>query len=372
MICRYPKIPKNPSANFIVTIPAKNEQRSIGETLSALFGQIGFSGDPLPTGEFEIILLADGCTDETADIARSLGIGSPFPLHVIETDPEERSSGVGAARRMLMDMAAEMLASGSSSDALIATTDADTKVAPDWVVQTRAALTPEVAAVAGLVEVDFKSAEPGDPAIASYQQRYETYERMRCELAARLEPIPHEPGSRHSINTGASFAVRADVYRKTGRMPALRTGEDIAFYRKLLTDGHLVRHSRDVKVHTSGRETGRVSGGLADALGGWRSCVETGGAYLVESPGVLAEYYKIRARIREVFFPGDDIVQLVSKLGLRCFTERDVRCLLSENPPLELFMEEIELARGSGGLVQPVAYEDAVREMRMLVDPSLF
>lgn len=354
-------------SNFIVTIPARDEERVIENTLRALFRQTGSSGKPLPPGDFAIILLADNCSDSTADIARSLGRDSPFPLRVVERNSVRESQGVGSARKVIMDMAGEMLARGNHPLSVIATTDADTLVALDWVTRTRDAFTPEVAAVAGLVEVDFSGVYLSSPAIADYQRSYESYEQLRCDLAAKLEPVPHEPCNRHSIHTGASFAVRAEVYREIGGMPPLKTGEDIAFYRKLLSAGHLVRHAREVRVRTSGRESGRVTGGLSDALGGWRDCAEARGVYMVEAPEILADHYATRARIREIFPSQADVAAMVGRLDLKCFTEADAIALLGKNPPLELFMDELESARSTNKLRQPISYDEALAQFEWLI-----
>jgi glycosyltransferase involved in cell wall biosynthesis len=62
-----------------IIIPAHNEARVIGRTLEALL-----SGSS--PGEIEVVVVANGCTDETADIARQFGT----PVRVIQTQTADK------------------------------------------------------------------------------------------------------------------------------------------------------------------------------------------------------------------------------------------------------------------------------------------
>ena len=56
-----------------VVIPAHNEEAVIGANLRRLL-------DGAEPGEFDVVVVANACTDRTADLARAIGV------HVIETD----------------------------------------------------------------------------------------------------------------------------------------------------------------------------------------------------------------------------------------------------------------------------------------------
>ena len=62
-----------------VILPAHNEAEYIGDCLHALFGS------DLAGCGIEVIIIANGCSDDTANIARRAGLRAPMPLHVIET-----------------------------------------------------------------------------------------------------------------------------------------------------------------------------------------------------------------------------------------------------------------------------------------------
>ena len=58
-----------------VLVPARNEERTIGECLGSLASQ--------DYPDFEVVLLDDGSTDRTAEIARGLGFGASGRLRII-------------------------------------------------------------------------------------------------------------------------------------------------------------------------------------------------------------------------------------------------------------------------------------------------
>ena len=53
-------------------------------------------------------------------------------------------------------------------------------------------------------------------------------------LASLLDFVPHDPWPRHSDHTGASLAVRGDVYAAVGGIPPLPFREDIGFVARRL------------------------------------------------------------------------------------------------------------------------------------------
>ena len=68
----------------IVAIPACNEAARIERCLAALAMQRDGYGAPVPQGAFGVLLLANNCTDATAEIARRMAADLPYPLWVHE------------------------------------------------------------------------------------------------------------------------------------------------------------------------------------------------------------------------------------------------------------------------------------------------
>ena len=91
LLYRNPSEPKAPHVRFLVLIPAHNEQAVLGDTLTALRLAIGRRED------VAVIVVADRCTDATADIARVHG------AIVLERGPEEEP-GRAAARQAGLDL----------------------------------------------------------------------------------------------------------------------------------------------------------------------------------------------------------------------------------------------------------------------------
>ena len=102
---------KGTPRRFCVLIPAHNEALVIGDTLSALNRALR-SGDV-------VIVVADRCTDSTAEIARSAG------ATVVERD-ETATPGKSAAMRAGLDAAAAL------EWDVLATLDADSRVEPGY------------------------------------------------------------------------------------------------------------------------------------------------------------------------------------------------------------------------------------------------
>jgi hypothetical protein len=245
----------------VVAIPAKNEAEDLGRCLIALADQQGI--DP---AAMAVIVLVNNSDDETAIRAEALANRLPFRLVVLQADLPRPMAHAGTARRLVMDLAAALLRAEHGSGGVIFTTDADTRVAPDWMAATLAAMARGADAVAGAVTVD-----PLDAAALTLQlrerRRHEaTYEAILIEIDCLLDPIPHDPWPRHDTASGASLALSSEAYLAVGGLPVVPLGEDRALARVLVDGGWRLRHAPEVRVVTSGRLVGRAVGGAADTI----------------------------------------------------------------------------------------------------------
>jgi len=66
---RCPRRMPEPKTRFTILIPAHNEERNLGKTLQSLQTEIDY-----PKELVEIYVVADNCTDSTADVAKSYGV----------------------------------------------------------------------------------------------------------------------------------------------------------------------------------------------------------------------------------------------------------------------------------------------------------
>jgi glucosyl-3-phosphoglycerate synthase len=227
----------------IVVIPARDEQDHIAGCLEAVAAQT------VAPGCFETIVVLDGCSDGTEQVARDAAETLGLELTLIEGP----AAGAGAARRAGMDAAANRLVELGREHGLIACTDADTRPAPDWLARQLDHVADGAVAIAGLIELDDEDRlAPG------------VLRRRRHDAAARLARVRElDPGAAHHHFAGASLAVTAAVYRDVGGLEPLASLEDTAFETRLREHGIAVTRAADVRVRTSGRLNGRASRGLA-------------------------------------------------------------------------------------------------------------
>ncbi len=286
-------------------MPARDEADTVETTIAALATQRSGGGSVLDPARFEVLLLANNCRDATAEIARRAGARFPgFQLHVVEIDFSEAEAHVGNARRLLMETAAARLLDGlGRRDGVIATTDADTIVASDWIAATLGEIRGEegrhpVQAVGGRVRPCRRGLSALGPEAVSLQRRDALYWQLATAYVHALDPDPHDPWPRHYHHFGGSLAVTAGAYRAVGGLPALRALEDLAFYEALVRHDIPFRHSWRVRVTTSARCHGRTPVGLSATMKRWTEAAAQRTTPEVESPAALATRTRLRRDLR--------------------------------------------------------------------------
>lgn len=245
----------------VVAIPAKNEVDDLGRCMGALGAQQDV--DPSAYGA---VLLVNNSSDGSAERARAMAGDLPFRLVVLQAELAHDIAHAGTARRLAMDVAAAWLDSGAESEGAILTTDADTRVAPDWIAATRRTMTAGIDAVAGAIALDPDDSAALTPQLRERGLREAAYEAILIEIDCLLDPIPHDPWPRHDTASGASLAVSLEAYRAIGGVPPVPLGEDRALASAIAAGGWRLRHDPAVRVVTSGRLVGRAIGGAADTI----------------------------------------------------------------------------------------------------------
>ena len=140
-----------PVHRFRIMIPAHNEQAVISRGLSTL------QALRYPAEQFQVHVVADNCTDDTAAIVRSHG----FVAHE-RTDPH--NPGKGPALNWLFDR----LDAGDDFDAVVVI-DADTSVHPDFLIAMDAALARGHKAPGGIGSLDDVDGPPAEAAQRSLE-----------------------------------------------------------------------------------------------------------------------------------------------------------------------------------------------------------
>ena len=278
--------------DVVIAVPVRNEGERIAACIKAIDAQTG-----LAPGRLGLVLFLNNCTDDTAAIVEALRPGLSIPLRVLHV--VHAGAHAGWARRSAMDEAAAWIEAGPGTGTLL-TTDADSRVPPDWVARNLAALDAGADAVAGRVELAPEEAALLPPSLPARGRLEDAYDALITEVETILDPDPHDPWPCHRTTIGASLGVRLHAYRQVGGMPEIPLGEDGAFVAALLQHGFRVRHPRDVLVTISARLTGRAPGGVADT---------------------------IRARCEEPDALCDARMERLPRLMLRCWLRRRLRRL---------------------------------------------
>ena len=183
-----------------------------------------------------VVVVADSCTDRTAAVARAAGVD------VLEVGLRS----AGAARRHGLD-AAVAVARVPLQLLWLATTDADSRVPPEWFVDQLRWRALGWDAIAGTVAVDDWQ-EHGRGVVERFSTRY-AWE-----------------GPDHPHVHGANLSLSGDAYRAVGGFPPLALAEDHALVAALEARGRRVARAGTRPVLTSARRDPRSPGGFGELL----------------------------------------------------------------------------------------------------------
>jgi hypothetical protein len=285
--------------NPVVAVPAKNEADRLPNLLAALAAQTWLATSNRP---LDVVVVLNNCADLSAEVlAAAAHRYSSLHVDVMNVQLPPKQAHVGSARRLAMDRARAI---GGPRSVLLST-DADAVPAEDWIAASVRALQAGADVVGGHIIGDKSEEALLGPAFLRRAAHHLQYAELVDLLTSVIDPIAHDPWPRHSDHTGASIAIRADVYSAIGGIPALPFREDVALVSRAVAAGFRLRHPLDVQVGVSARLQGRARGGMADALKAWLSEAAQGLPHLVESPtSVLFRLIQRRQRRSSRMPPG--------------------------------------------------------------------
>jgi cellulose synthase/poly-beta-1,6-N-acetylglucosamine synthase-like glycosyltransferase len=215
-----------PAVRFLVLIPAHNEEAVIADGLGAI------ARDLRPRDS--VLVVADRCTDGTADIARSFG------ATVLERGSDDEP-GRAAARQAGLEYARAL-----EWDAVLML-DADSVIEPGFFAACERALASGAAAVQARSESGHGDRLAQEAAVAAFTLQGVTVPRGRDRLglSVRLR--------------GTGMAIRRDVaLAHRFRAPA---SEDLFFTLDLLLAGVRCRHVESARVRSQGASSWGSFGG---------------------------------------------------------------------------------------------------------------
>lgn len=203
---------------FAILIPAHNEAAVIGRAMAAL------KAIDYPTDQFNVHIVADNCTDDTAQIVRAAG----FDVHE-RIDPDD--PGKGAALNWLFDIVNDQ---SNPPDAYVII-DADTTLEPQFLNAMNRALQGDVEAAQGFYGVrDVDGSTAAGLRYAALACRHHTRPKGRTRLGASCGLYGNGMAFRRSLLEGR---------RWTGHLV-----EDAEFQMELLLDDVLVAYVPDARV----------------------------------------------------------------------------------------------------------------------------
>ena len=213
----------NKNHKFLAIIPAHNEEAVVGNLIESLQKQ------NYPKNKYDIIVIADNCTDKTKEVAESYGV-KIFERH--EEDPAKRTKG--DALRLLLNT---LLSDPKMDYDAFCVFDADNIVDPNFITAMNKHLCQGEEVVQGYRDIK----NPTDSWIASgYAIFYWTMNRFYhlARYNAGLSPL---------IN-GTGFMVKFDAIRPTGWNTNTLT-EDIEFSLKRIIQGKRLGWATDAVVY---------------------------------------------------------------------------------------------------------------------------
>ncbi|MGB3293923.1 MAG: glycosyltransferase [Phormidesmis sp.] len=352
-----------PVCRLCVVVPIRNEAEHLPTVVKALAQQVDEQGHPVNPHSYEVLILANNCSDDSAAIAHSLQKEySALQLHIVEVTLPKAEAHIGTARRMAMNEAYRRLCSigqGSLQSSIIASTDGDTEVSATWVSALLKEFDKGVDAVGGRILTRRQTEADINTPTSLYFLRYMAHGYLSAQLEALLDPQPHDCLPRHAQYHGANLAITAEMYGRIGGIPSIPSEEDVALYHRLQQADAKVRHSPHVRVMTSARQRGRASGGLADRLSQLAEVSQQRQAFLVEMSWLTESRILVRRRLRETWKQLNGEVE--NSFVVRKYAQSNSLLAKSLGLSTARLREHIEVAPTFGYLIAAIEAEQKQR-----------
>lgn len=243
--------------NLCVCVPARNEAFRLPKLLEALAGQSWPS--PVP-----VVIVLNNTTDDSALVIAKARIrfADRLALHLFDVTFPREAAHAGSARRMAMEEGLRVLP--THREAVLVSTDADSRPPSDWLTNIAKALRSGADMVGGRILLEPDEVLP--PHVLGLRNAWDQYWEAVRDIEDAIDPVTWDPAPRHGDHTGASLAIKAALYREVGGVPPIPTGEDQALVTAAIAAGGRLAHPADVFTYVSPRRRGRAQGGMAASM----------------------------------------------------------------------------------------------------------
>jgi glycosyltransferase involved in cell wall biosynthesis len=217
----------------VAVVPAHNEKTDLPACLRAVL--TAALCVPIPVS---IVVVLDASDDDSAQLAGGFGPDVHFVSVDVRNVGAARAAGFGYARSLCRD----------DEECWYATTDADSRVDPGWLIHQ---LELGVDMVLGVVRV------------ANW--RHHAAGVARRYLRAYDGGPPTQDGQHEHIH-GANMGFSARAYWRVGGFRALPSDEDVDLVERFEAAGYCIHRDTELSVITSARTQGRAPRGFAHYL----------------------------------------------------------------------------------------------------------
>lgn len=215
-----------------VVIPAHNERAKLPDCLRAVLTAALCA--PVPV---TVVVVLDDCDDGSDELAGEYGPD----VHFVSVE----AHNVGAARAVGFGYARSLF---GEAGCWYATTDADSRVDPDWLVHQLNVGADMVLGVVRVTDWRLHGSDVVDRYLLSYH----------------ADPITGENEHEHVHGANMGFCARA--YWRVGGFRALASGEDFDLAERFEAAGYRIHRDTDLSVITSARTRARAPHGFAHHL----------------------------------------------------------------------------------------------------------
>ena len=287
-----------------VIIPARDESNRIEACLQAIHHAITRSGHRVG-----VVVCVNDTTDDTAPKAAAMLRTSALPHVVADLHFAPGTGGVGRVRDIGMTLAQRL----AQPPQMLMTTDADSRVCPDWISANLAELrTADV--VFGAITPDPDELAQIRGQLSRHDRDEERYAEAATRLVTLLDPLAHDPAPGHLGHSGASIALTAKALARMGGIPWKPLSEDRALALRAEALDLRIRHAGTPQVVTSCRLEGRAVGGMATTLQERCSQADPLCDAWLEPAGALLRRYSAKGRLRALWPAPEAVWRMVGQL----------------------------------------------------------